>query len=69
MAMTKAQKDACLKYQRTLKQISVKIKPEELEKYKKAAQKDGMSFRSWVIKAMDKAIGGIHDEVRKSNKS
>ena len=57
MSMTKAQKDACLKYQRTLKQISVKLKPEELNKYKKAAQNAGMSFRAWVIMAMDKAVG------------
>ena len=57
MSMTKAQKDACLKYQRTLKQISVKLKPEELNKYKKAAQDAGMSFRAWVIMAMDMAVG------------
>ena len=54
--MTEAEKRACAKYQREkLKSISIRVKPEELARYKAAAEKSGMSFRAWIIAAMDKA--------------
>lgn len=56
MAMTEAQKRAALKYQKTLGQFSIKIPKTELERYKKAAQKEGVPFRAWVLAAMDNAI-------------
>ena len=56
MAMTEAQKAYCLKYQKKQAQISIRLKPEELEKYKAAAEKAGMSFRAWVLMAMDRAM-------------
>ena len=59
MAMTNAQKQACLKYQRSLGQFSVKLPKAELERYKKAAEKAGMPFRAWVLNAMDKAMTTI----------
>lgn len=54
--MTDAEKRACLKYQKTLAQFSIKLKPEELQRYKEAAKKEGMSFRAWVLAAMDKSM-------------
>lgn len=47
--MTEAQKKACLKYQRSLGQISIRLPKQELERYKQAAKKAGMSFRAWVL--------------------
>lgn len=44
------------KYQRTLGQISIRLPKEELAKYKSAADAAGMTFRSWVLAAMDKAM-------------
>ena len=54
--MTDAQKQACLKYQKSLGQFSIKIPKPELERYKRAAEKAGMPFRAWVLAAMDKAL-------------
>ena len=54
--MTEAEKRACLKYQRSLAQFSIKLKPDELQRYKQAAEQAGMSFRAWVLSAMDKAM-------------
>lgn len=57
--MTEAEKRACAKYQREkLKSITIRVKPEELERYKAAAKKSGMSFRAWMMSAMDDKIGG-----------
>ena len=53
--MTEAQKRAALKYQRSLGQISIKMPKEELERYKNAAKKTGMTFRAWVLNAMNNA--------------
>lgn len=55
MAMTEAQKRAALKYQKTLGQFSIKLPKTELEHYKKAAEKTGMTFRAWVLNAMNNA--------------
>ena len=54
--MTEAQKKACLKYQKKLGQISIRLPKDELKRYKEAAQKEGMPFRAWVLQAMDKAM-------------
>ena len=55
--MTEAEKRACAKYQREkLKSISIRVKPEDWERYKGAAKKSGMSFRAWIMAAMEKAI-------------
>lgn len=56
MAVSEKQKEYCKKYQKTLAQFSIKIKPEELKRYKEAAEKANMSFRAWVLAAMDKAM-------------
>ena len=56
MAMTEAQKRACSKYQKTLGQISIRLPKEQLETYKNAAEKEGMTFRSWVISAMESCV-------------
>lgn len=57
--MTEAEKRACLKYQKTLAQINIKLKPEELQRYKEAAEKAGMSFRAFVLRALDKECVNI----------
>lgn len=56
MAMTEAEKAACLRYQKKLVQINIKLKPEDMAKYKQAAEQAGMSFRAWVLEAMNKAM-------------
>lgn len=50
---TEAQKRAALKYQKKLGQISIRLPKQELARYKQAAQKAGMPFRAWVLRAMD----------------
>ena len=54
--ITEAQKRAALKYQRKLGQISIRLPKEELARYKAAAEKAGMPFRAWVLRAMDSQI-------------
>lgn len=53
--MTNAQKKACLKYQRSLGQISIRLPKQELARYKEAAEKVGMPFRAWVLSQLKKA--------------
>jgi predicted DNA binding CopG/RHH family protein len=57
--MTEAQKRAALKYQKSLGQFSIKLPKHELSRYKQAAEQAGMSFRAWVLEAMDKAMTTI----------
>jgi predicted HicB family RNase H-like nuclease len=59
MAMTEAEKQACLRYQKKLVQFNIKLKPEDMAKYKQAAEQAGMSFRAWILQAMDKAMTTI----------
>lgn len=56
MPMTEADKRACKKYQAGLKAFTIRLRPKEMEKYKQAAEKAGLSFRNFVLSAMDKAI-------------
>jgi predicted DNA binding CopG/RHH family protein len=56
MAQSEAGKRACKKYQATLKGFHIKLKPEVLERYQQAAQAKGMTFRSFVLSSMDKAM-------------
>lgn len=51
--MTEAQKRAALKYQRKLGQINIRLPKQELARYKRAAEQAGMSFRAWVLSAME----------------
>jgi predicted DNA binding CopG/RHH family protein len=55
MARTEADKRAQKKYQAQLKGFNIKLKPEILERYQQAAQAKGMTFRAFVLSAMDKA--------------
>lgn len=55
MTQTEAEKRACMKYQAKLKAFTIRLKPDEMARYKAAADKQGLSFRSFVITAMDKA--------------
>lgn len=47
------------KYQRKLGQISIRLPKEELAKYKSAAEAAGMTFRAWIIEAMNKSVENI----------
>lgn len=53
---TKAQKKATTDYLKKLKSISIRVKPEEAEKYKKAASDCGLSLREFILKSMDEKI-------------
>lgn len=55
MPLTEAEKKACKKYQAKLKAFTIRLKPDEMARYKAAAERQGLSFRSFVITAMDKA--------------
>ena len=51
--MTAAQKRAALKYQKKLGQFAIRLPKDELKRYKEAAEKAGMPFRAWVLRAME----------------
>ena len=53
--MSEAQKRAALKYQKSLGQFCIKLSKPELARYKVAAEKSGMTFRAWVLTAMNNA--------------
>lgn len=53
---TEAQKKATTDYLKKLSSISIRVKPEEAEKYKNAAASFGISLREFVIKSMDEKI-------------
>lgn len=53
---TDAQKKAILKYQQTLKNVSIKVKPEKVERFKKAAEQAGMSMREFILTAIEEKI-------------
>ena len=56
MAQSEAGKRACKKYQAQLKGFHIKLKPEQLDRYKEAAARKGLTFRSFVLSSMDKAM-------------
>ena len=56
MAQSEAGKRACKKYQAQLKGFHIKLKPEQLNRYKEAAARKGMTFRSFVLNAIEKAM-------------
>lgn len=51
-----AAKKAMLRYQKTLAQISIRLKHEDMARYKEAAEAAGMSFRAWVLASLDKNV-------------
>jgi predicted HicB family RNase H-like nuclease len=53
---TAAQKAATEKYQKTLSNISIRIKKEDYTIYKSAAAAAGQSLRDYVITALDEKI-------------
>lgn len=53
---TEAQKRATTKHLKTLSSISIRLKKEDAERYKDAAEKAGMSLREFLIKSMDEKI-------------
>lgn len=61
MATSEAQKRATRKYQASLKTFTIKMKADELTRYKQAAAQKGLTFRKFVLSAMDKAAAGVVD--------
>lgn len=57
---TEAQKKATTKHLKTLSSISIRIKKEEYDRYRDAADRCGMSLREFVLKSMDEKIEKIH---------
>lgn len=53
---TEAQRKASKKYQKTLASISIRLKHDDAERYKKAASDCGLSLREFVLVAMDEKI-------------
>lgn len=53
---TKAQKKATTDYLKKLSSISIRVKPEEAEKYKAAAEDHGMSLREFILTSMNEKI-------------
>ena len=53
---TDAQARATKEYLKTLASISIRIKRAEKEWYEKAAEKAGMSLRSFILKSIDEKI-------------
>ena len=53
---TDAQARATKEYLKTLASISIRIKKAEKERYEKAAEKAGMSLRSFILKSIDEKI-------------
>lgn len=45
-----------LAYQKTLGNITIKLKPDALTDYKEAAKKANVSFRAFVLQAIDEKI-------------
>lgn len=56
MATSESQKRANKKYHEKLVAFTIRMKPDELERYKKAAETAGQSFRGFVLAAMNAAI-------------
>ena len=53
---TEAQKRATEKFQKTLANISIKIKREDYNRYKEAAAAAGQSLREFVIAAIEEKL-------------
>lgn len=53
---TDAQREATRKYQATLKNLSVRMQPDQYEYYKRAAESFGLPIRQFVLLSMDEYI-------------
>ena len=56
MAMSESKKRACRKYQQKLKGFTIRVKPAEMEQYQSAAKKANLSFRAFVLAALEHYI-------------
>lgn len=56
---TEAQKKATTAYLSTLSSISIRVKPEEAEKYKQAAKDCGMSLREFILTSMEEKMKNL----------
>lgn len=56
MAYTEAQKRASMKYQKGLKELKFRIKPEEYERIAEAAKKAETSVRAYCLDAINEKM-------------
>ena len=56
MAYNDAQKKATEKYLKSLKNIGIRVKPEDYARYSAAASASGMSLRAFVLEAVEEKI-------------
>ena len=66
MATSEVQLAANRKYHKKLSAFTIKLKPDELKRYKKVAADGGKSFRGFVLSAMEAAASKIIKENHKS---
>ncbi len=64
MATSEVQLAANRKYHKKLSAFTIKLKPDELERYKKAAESAGKSFRGFVLAAMDEKIKENRESIK-----
>lgn len=53
---TDAQKRATKEYLKTLKSMSIRVKPEDYKKYVEAAKQSNTSLRAYILEALDEKI-------------
>ncbi|HIY60637.1 MAG TPA: cag pathogenicity island protein [Candidatus Eisenbergiella pullistercoris] len=53
---TEAQKEATKKYLSSLKNLSIRVKPEEADRLKNEANRRNMSLRSFILLAVNEKI-------------
>lgn len=58
---TEAQKRATTAYLKTLTSISIRVKPEAAERYRRAAKKCGMSLREFILTCLDEKIKSMEE--------
>lgn len=56
MPITEAQKRASINYQKKLSSISIRLKPEYLEKIKQRAKQKGLSLRAYLLNLIETDI-------------
>ena len=56
MTTTEAQKRASRTYQRSLANLSLKVKPELAARYKAAAERAGKPLRAYILEALEEKI-------------
>lgn len=59
MAYSEKQKEYTMKYLEKLKEVRFRVRPEEYERYKAAAEREGLSIRAFIMQAVEEKINNI----------